>query len=316
MPSFDSVNYSIRPNKSVERKIVFSSLRKLSGIIPLSAYRYVGLGSLWFVDFLMAHKLLGISSMVSIEKSTYGIERAEFNRPLSCIDVEAGETTAVIPTLKFEKISSIVWLDYETSIDGPVLKDIEMLGSKCSPNSIVLVTINARSDTLPDLDENDKKIDREESLRKIAGDLVPTTLSVNQFQSKHYPKLLIEILSNHFQSTVKKSGRSETFIKLFDLVYTDGTPMVTIGGIFATAGKVDEIKQLVEAKIWEGIAEEFIAIPPLTLKEKMALDSRLPSELPLTEEETHEMGFKLKQAQINAYHRYYLHYPMYGEFLF
>jgi hypothetical protein len=316
MPSFDTVNYSIRPNKSVERKIAFSSLLKLSSVVPLASHRFVGLGSLWFIDFLMAHRVLGISTMTSIERSELGAKRAKYNCPLACIQVERGDTTAVIPSLNFEDIPSVVWFDYDTSIGGPVLNDIDLLVSMCTSNSIIMVTINAKRDELPTLDENENKIEYETSLRNIAGDLVPTPLATNQFQPARYSKLLCEILENKFRSSVNTSGRTEIFIKLFDLAYSDGTPMVTVGGILATADKANAINQLVEAGDWEGIAEELIAIPPLTMKEKMALDRTLPSEAPLTVAEMDGIGFQLKQAQINAYHRYYLHYPIFGEFLF
>lgn len=130
MPSFDSVNYSIRPNKAVERSIVFSDLVKLSRIVDLATHQYLGLGSIWFVDFLMAHKVLGIRSMISIEKDEIGYVRAEYNRPLSCIKVEKGETTKVIPSIKLEDSPSVVWFDYDTSIGGPVLSDIGLLVPK------------------------------------------------------------------------------------------------------------------------------------------------------------------------------------------
>lgn len=316
MPSFDSVNYAIRPNKSVERKIVFACLVKLRTIISFHDYRYIGLGSLWFVDFLMAHKLLGIASMTSIEQSDIGHKRSEFNRPFSCISVEQGEATAVIPTLNLEQQPSVTWFDYDTSITGPVLTDLGLLSAKTAANSIVIVTINAKKDELPSKDANDQLIEPADSLRNIAGDAVPTPLAPKRLQQANYPKLLCEVLENHIHAEVKNSGRKETFIKLFDLVYSDGTPMVTIGGIIATSEMADKVKRIVSSDDWEGIANETIAIPPLTMKEKMALDRKLPSAAPPSVGDVHALGFALKQAQIDAYHRYYLYYPMFGEFLF
>lgn len=313
MPSFDAVNYAIRPNKAVERKIAFSSLMKLARVADFAAYRYVGLGSLWFVDFLMAHKILGIKAMISIEDSEIGYKRAEFNRPLSCIKVVQGESTLTIPTLDLEKSPSLVWLDYDSSIGGPAIMDIGQLCAICAPNSILIVTINAKQDALPNKDENDVQIEPEQSLRRIAGDLVPTPLPPKRLQRSKYPKLLCEILLNQFQNATTKSGRPETFIKLFDLVYKDGTPMVTVGGILAAPGMVEGIQAIVDSTEWEGIASEAIAIPPLTVKEKLALDRLMPAEEPPTVEQMNAIGFQLLRDQLDAYHRYYLHYPMFGE---
>ena len=58
MPSFDAINYATRPNKNVERKLIFSSLRELDRSFDLSNHKYIGLGSVWFVDFVLAHKSL------------------------------------------------------------------------------------------------------------------------------------------------------------------------------------------------------------------------------------------------------------------
>lgn len=316
MSSFDAINYAIRPNKAVERKIAFSALAKLSRIVDMSTYQYVGLGSLWFVDFLMAHKILGVKSMVSIENSEIGHKRSEFNRPLSCIKVILGETTLTIPSLDLATAPSIVWFDYDSSISGPAIEDIGILAASCAPNTIIIVTINAKRDALPTEDEDDVPIDPETALRRIAGDLVPTPLPSKSLQRNKYPKLLCEILANQFLHATLSCGRSDSFIKLFDLVYNDGTPMITVGGIIAAADKADKIKEIVEAPDWEGIVSEPIAVPPLTLKEKLALERLMPSDAPPTDAQMKKIGFQLLREQINTYHRHYRHYPMFGEIHF
>jgi hypothetical protein len=275
----------------------------------------LGLGSLWFIDYLMAHKLLGIAYMTSIERDDIGFKRAEYNRPLGCIKVLKGESSLIIPTLGLEETPSVVWLDYDSSINGPTISDIGLLVPKCAANSVVIVTINAKKDELDPKDENGVEIDAATSLRARAGDLVPNPLPPKRLQPSHYPKLLCEILSNQFQSKTVNSGRSETFIKLFDLSYTDGTPMVTVGGILAAPEKVDEIRALVASASWEGIANETISVPPLTAKEKIALDRMMPAALAPTVKQVDKLDFSLKAEQLRAYHRYYQYYPVFGEFL-
>ena len=315
MPSFDFVNYSLRPNKAVERKIVFVGLQRLSRVVDLANHKYLGLGSLWFIDYLMAHKLLGISSMTSIERDAIGFRRAEYNRPLGCIEVLKGESTLIIPTLALEETPSLVWLDYDSSISGPTIDDIGLLIPKCAANSIVIVTINAKKTDLETKDENGVEIDPATSLRAIAGDHVPNPLPSKRLQPSHYPKLLCEILSSQLQSKTVNSGRSETFIKLFDLAYADGTPMVTVGGILAAPDRVADIHNLVASASWEGIAADTISVPPLTAKEKMALDRMMPMSQAPTEKQVSKLGFSLKAEQISVYHRYYQYYPVFGEFL-
>lgn len=315
MPSFDAVNYALRPNKAVERKIVFAGLQCLSRVVDLANHRYVGFGSLWFIDYLMAHKLLGIASMTSIERDAIGSRRAEYNRPLGCIEVVPGESSLIIPTLRLDEMPSVVWLDYDSSINGPTITDLGLLVPRCAANSVVIVTINAKKDELDAKDENGVEIDAATSLRAIAGDLVPNPLPSRRLQPSNYPRLLCEILSNQLQSKTVNSGRSEPFIKLFDLSYTDGTPMVTVGGILAAAEKADEIRALVASASWEGIVGDTVSIPPLTAKEKIALDRMMPAALAPTVKQVDKLGFSLKAEQIRVYHRYYKYYPVFGEFL-
>jgi len=235
MRSFDLINYAIRPNKTVERKIVFAGLAKLSRVFGLSRYRYIGFGAPWFVDFLMAHKILGMESMISIESSSLGFQRSTFNCPLACISPMEGLSTHVIPELGLEQSPATVWFDYDLGIGGPVLADIELLMSKCALNSIVIVTIAAAKDLLPTKDENEQPIDEEASLRRIAGDLVPTPLPPKRLQPSHYAQLLCQVLTNQFESAVVNSGRAAKFIKLFEIVYSDSKRMATVGGIVAAS---------------------------------------------------------------------------------
>lgn len=76
MASFDSVNYSLRPSKSVQRGLVFEGLRAVSNSVDLRNAVYIGFGSIWFTDFVMAHKVLNIDDMVSIEANEIGFRRA------------------------------------------------------------------------------------------------------------------------------------------------------------------------------------------------------------------------------------------------
>ena len=238
--------------------------------------------------------------MTSIERSEIGCIRAEFNRPLACITVVPGETTLVFPTLDLKSKPSLVWFDYDSSIGGPVIQDLAILAANCQPNSIFIMTINAKLDELPKTDENDDPIDSEASLRRIAGDLVPTPLSRKRLQRPNYPKLLCEILDNQLQNATVSSGRNEWFVKLFDLVYSDGTPMVTVGGIIAAADDVDKIRQLVQNPGWEGIVPQPIAVPPLTVKEKLALDRMMPSPLPPTDARIDQSGIPV-EARTDRY---------------
>ena len=63
--SYRKIDYRVRPAKAVERKMFVEILRKLSEFGRLEGYRYVGLGSLYFSDFKLFHRVLGFDSMIS-----------------------------------------------------------------------------------------------------------------------------------------------------------------------------------------------------------------------------------------------------------
>ena len=124
MASGNYVNFVIRPNKTVERKIVFDTLSYLAPVYNFASYRYIGFGALWFVDFVLAHKILSVEDMISIEKDEYVASRANFNKPYACVQVKHGDSEIVLPRLQLEEKQLLVWLDYDKSIDGPVFKDL------------------------------------------------------------------------------------------------------------------------------------------------------------------------------------------------
>ena len=64
------INYTLRPAKCVERKIMCEFLTKFGTEIPIHKYRYIGFGSFYFSDFVLFHNQLSINNMISIEQSS------------------------------------------------------------------------------------------------------------------------------------------------------------------------------------------------------------------------------------------------------
>ncbi len=94
--------------------------------------------------------------------------------------------------------------------------------------------------------------------------------------------------------------------------------MITIGAAIDDETRARETADLLEAKAMGEYLDESrhlkIGVPPLTLKEKASLDQLMPRPDAPTADEVSALGFRLKPAQIEAYHRFYRHYPMFGEF--
>lgn len=317
MASFEEINYSIRPNKNVERKLIFEALQGLRQGFEIEKYRYVGLGSVWFVDFILAHKLLFIEDLVSIEKPQYE-RRVNFNKPFRCIKIEPGDTTQVLPDLKLKKKRTIIWLDYDTGLDGPLLRDSEIVCEQIPSGSIVVLTSNAHRNVLIAKDEDGNELSKEAALRRLADDLVPTPLPPESLQTSGFPKLLASMLFDHLTRATRKRGGKERFIPMFSFFYKDNAPMVTVGGMVADEDDAAALARCELERTFDYMAGEnqrTINVPPLTYKEKMALDQLLPSADPPTNADIDRLGFSLKPQQVADYHRFYKQYPAFGEII-
>src|SRR5438874_9971114 len=104
LPSYLRVQYDLRPSKQVERRMIIDACHLLSlANFPIRDYQYTGFGSVYFVDFILFHKLLGIQNMVSVEQDNKIEKRVKYNRPFGFIKLVMGTATDVIPTLSQDR---------------------------------------------------------------------------------------------------------------------------------------------------------------------------------------------------------------------
>jgi hypothetical protein len=284
-------------------------------MFDFSKYLYVGLGSMWFVDFILAHKHLLINEMISIEDK--GATRAAFNIPFKVIRVEEGETTKVLPELDLAGRQLIAWLDYDQGLASPVMQDIYTICTQVSAGSIILVTMNANASSLRNQkDQHGTPLSEEGELRRFGHRLIPDPLPIEATQTTGFPSFLAGILFEHIRRTIRKAGRSEIFIPLFNFKYKDNSPMITIGGIIATKEVGDAVSKRVSELNLDYITADqqfVIDVPHLTVKEKLALDRMLPTALVPTIADVEKLGFPLKQGQIDSYYKFYRFYPTFAE---
>jgi hypothetical protein len=313
MAAGSEINYITRPNKSVERKLIFEALRKILRSAA-GQYDYIGFGAFWFVDFILAHRMLGITKMVSIERA-HRSKRAEFNKPYRCITVIGGDSTEILPDLQFEK-PVIAWLDYQAGIDGPVLEDVGILCERAASDSFIIVSLNAHKKAVTRHDADGKELPLEDTLRSVAGDLVPPALPAGSLTAANYPKLLASMIFDHLEHCCRRSGRPEDFVPVFNFTYADGAPMVTAGGVLASRDMLKTLRDLaiVDEAVPRRPEQISINVPSLTLREKTALDQILPTDKAPGRRDIEKLGFSLSEKEICAYHQYYLQYPVYGEF--
>src|SRR6266704_2841751 len=98
--SYLRVHYELRPAKQVERRMLVDALLSLSAAgFRIQDYQYTGMGSVYFIDFMLFHRLVGFQKMLSVEHNTKIARRVEFNRPFARVGIEIAPIGDVIPRL-------------------------------------------------------------------------------------------------------------------------------------------------------------------------------------------------------------------------
>src|SRR6266487_4943923 len=160
-----SLDYKSRPAKAIVRQMIVECCRRLRGISKFSNYQYIGFGGLEFLDFDLFHRRLGIRDMISIESSGR-TERYEFNRPFKSIDMQFGRASTMLPGLDWRGLK-IVWLDYEDTLNGEVLRGCQTVARVLGQGSVLIVTMNAAA----------RYGERLSELKQNLGDLVPIDIT-------------------------------------------------------------------------------------------------------------------------------------------
>jgi hypothetical protein len=221
--SYEKINYGIRPAKSIERKMLCETFRRLSVFGKIESYNYVGFGSTYFSDFSLFHRSLNINNMISIEKDEKNEDRFEFNRPFRCINMEYGTSNAVLGKINFE-VRSILWLDYDGCLNNEVLLDINTFCSKATPGSIVVISVNA--DPGQNIENRIQRLSDEVGSKRI-----PTGTFEKHLTQWGTAKVCRKIIYNEImqildgRNGVRSKGNLICFKQLFNFHYSDGARM-------------------------------------------------------------------------------------------
>jgi hypothetical protein len=308
--SYRKVPYDIRTAKQIERRMLMESLQLLAeGGFPISDYQYTGFGSIHFVDFILLHRFLGISCMLSAEHSRKIKKRVEFNRPFKTVDVVIQSATEVIPTLSPEK-RHILWLDYDGPVEQSHLHDLALSGTYLSSGSILLLTV----DVEPPGDERDGAKEWRDYFISQAGPLVGDATEVEDYAETKLLRRNIEIIGRAISNGMT-GRRGLQFMPLYCFVYADGHEMLTLGGMVVDDGDAAKVKESKVPNLFftsKSFADEPYRISPpiLTRKERLFLDSLMPCADGWVPKE-----FELPVEEVAAYRELYRYYPLYAELL-
>lgn len=293
--SYKTINYSIRPAKCIERKMMCEAFQRLVFFEDLRRYRYVGLGSPFYTDFVLLHKRLGMRDMIDIEIPSEDGKRFKFNKPYNCIRIEFGHSRDVLPSLDYGP-RTVFWMDYDGKLDASVLADIRTICTRAPSGSVLVLTVNADLYKKPKNVRGPRLTYSLEKMRQVIGQGLPRWINSRSGQKREmrgsdlldwgtaaaYSRVMVnEIVSclKDRNSGVVSSERMRS-MQLFHFRYRDSARMLTMGWLLfaekereiAAQCRFDDISFVVPC----GGPPVEIEVPSLTLKEVRHLNSQLP----------------------------------------
>jgi hypothetical protein len=323
MATGDVINYSIRPAKFVERKVIRDMLISLNRFKSITDYKYVGFGSKYFSDFSLFHKTLHINDMVSIEGDVDNKEKYQFNKPFECIEVVMGMSNEALPKIELDK-SFIVWLDYDFGIDITMLNDIGFLIENLISGSVVLTSYNSIAHKIGKLrgEFGDEKASHKELLVRKLTDLVTedyipeyipeTKLAKAETFSKIVRDIFILKIQNALNDKNSALEPSEKwgFKQIMYFQYKDGADMATLGWVFFQIKDEERIDNCAfeENEFSRNSSDACeIIIPNLTVKEVNRLQNAMPLRGDINREQLPETIYS--DDDIMSFSKIYKYYP-------
>lgn len=324
--TYEKINYGLRPAKAIERKMLCEVFRRLSPFARVDAYRYIGFGSTYFSDFVLFHKSLGIKNMISIERDEENEARFRFNRPFSCIRIEFGESTEVLPKLSWDT-KTIIWLDYDGKLNNGVLADVSFFCASAVSGSMIIVTVNAhpeRSDSvnevLGDASPNAEELAEhrlQQFTDRIGEDKVPEDISGKNLAGWRMAGVCRRIIENEILQTLNERnggrdpGSKLCYKQLVNFHYADGAKMLTVGGLLYEEGEDHKVAYCSFNNLLFVRSDDepcSIQVPSLTYKEIRHLDEQLP-----TEDCARLEASAIPREDLERYAQVYRYFPRFAE---
>lgn len=330
--SFEKINYSLRPNKCIERKMMCEALGRLSFLEHVHDYRYIGFGSPYFSDFILFHRSLGITDLISIEKEVEKKKRFEFNIPFSGIDMRFGRSETILPNLELDKKKNIVWLDYDDKISDFMFNDIETFFYNSRPGSFFIISLNVEQEFMPhdinDMKASEEKITLKEYrlskfLERVSRKNYPEEFLDLNLSTKKITSVCYELINRKINSTLlNRNGVSENEVvykQVLNFTYKDNATILTVGGIIYDSFQKNQVEKMAfeSLSFYVGGNDSFkIQSPNLTFREIKALDKALPDSLEIFEGEYKNdilRSIPLIKSDISNYAKIYRYFPNFTE---
>jgi hypothetical protein len=320
-----NIPYQLRPNKHVERILFVEILAKII-LNESEKYAYISMGGPQLEDDRLIHQSLGITHLYSFEENPTVFQRQLFNLRPSCVECIQKPIDYLVDSFdnfindnNLDDKNLVVWLDYTVpNKRREQLIQYHTLLSKLQEQDIVKITINANPATLGERYRNETEKDllsrRFEKLQTEIGDyLPPDTVAEDMTGNRLAPILCKAIEIAAEKGTSNYSRLTPLLLSLFS--YQDGNHLMATATVRLT--KVADAQNYKNSLRWDYSPNSWddvrkINIPSLTAKERLEIDSKLPtsdfqalhSGLPFQLDTDVDVSLELLKEYANHYTRY------------
>lgn len=309
--SFRKINYQTRPAKYAERRMLRDLFRRTSSFGQSEDAQYVGFGSLWFADFILFHRSLGVRNMVSIEEASGASTRFNDNRPFD-IDLMMESASKAIPKIDWGA-RQFVWLDYDSILTNSMLRDLSSVVSKVPTGSIVAITVNVTraAEFSEDLDDGLSPVERFQE--NFADFNLPLELAEDDLVGHPFAEIVGRLVVDTGKQAVRARAGDDSqdflFEKICSFRYSDGAPMITLVGIVFSEPTRELYNRcgFGDLDFLAGQSKDVtIDVPILTARECVSLDAQLP----IANKQKLKFG-SIPEKDAKVYMRFYRHLPNY-----
>lgn len=311
--SFNKIDYSVRPAKYAERRMLRDIFRRTSAFEPAENYVYVGFGSVWFADFALFHRSLGIREMISIESSKGAEQRVRDNAPYK-INLFFDRSTNVLPKLPWDR-RQFIWLDYDDPLTPEMLRDIRTCALRARSGSVLAFSVRcsaAREVDQASTDETEGAPSALERFReRFASSQIPEDTYEDDLTGWPFGDLVNKMIEMEIESAlIVRNGGDGNKVhcsKICTFNYQDGAMMTTYVGLIYSddEGGMFEACNFGSLSFIEGANKPVkIDIPKLTPREFRLLEAQLPAN----DGEVLDLG-SIPKKEASAFHQMYRYLP-------
>jgi len=202
-----------------------------------------------------------------------------------------------------------------TSVLGIKIEDIQIVCNYIRPGGIFLITVDAEPKRFAKSENNNSRDDtklRLQNFKKELHPFFPSDISPKDLSEKQFPLLLRNMIVNVVEEKIHE--RKLEYFQIFNLKYKDTSQMYTFGCIFADVSfDIDDTGLYTLDFVSKDCNTIEINLPIITPLEKIYFDKKIPSIARKIGKKLKD--FKISEAKINNYEKYYKYYPQYFESL-